>query len=182
MMKKGQAAMEYLMTYGWAILVIVIVLAILAFYLPKLMRTPESCLFTAPGFDCNEQKPVIYANSNDEVQLAFSLQNKQGQAIVVKKVLCTTAASADVKSSHAADLEKGTNSIATKLRTVSAGGSWQYNATCKDKAGSTLIKKPNTEFKGLFVVWYNYDNEVSAPAQRTAQAVLTGTVLQQTAP
>ena len=42
---KGQAMMEYLMTYGFAILVIVVILAALAFYILPLIGTPESCLF-----------------------------------------------------------------------------------------------------------------------------------------
>ena len=56
--KRGRAAMEYLMTYGWAILVIVIVITILAFYLPQLIKTPEGCLFSQPGFSCSDQNQV----------------------------------------------------------------------------------------------------------------------------
>ena len=32
MIKRGQAAMEFLMTYGWAILVAIIVIGVLAIY------------------------------------------------------------------------------------------------------------------------------------------------------
>ncbi|MEK6835694.1 MAG: hypothetical protein AABX55_01610 [Nanoarchaeota archaeon] len=47
-MKKAQAAMEFLMTYGWAILVILIVLSAL-FYLGVFTpRVPNSCIATAP--------------------------------------------------------------------------------------------------------------------------------------
>lgn len=32
MMRKGQTAMEYLMTYGWAILIVIVVAGVLAYY------------------------------------------------------------------------------------------------------------------------------------------------------
>jgi hypothetical protein len=48
--RKGQAVMEYLITYGLALFVILIVLAILvAVVLPQL-KAPESCQFSQPGF------------------------------------------------------------------------------------------------------------------------------------
>ncbi len=47
---KGQAAMEYLMTYGWALLVIVIVIAVLMWINP--FKAPPQCIFDEPGFAC----------------------------------------------------------------------------------------------------------------------------------
>lgn len=58
-MQRGQSAMEYLMTYGWAILVIVLVLAVL-FYLGVFTPpTPTICSAPAP-FHCSEH----YMNSS----------------------------------------------------------------------------------------------------------------------
>ena len=46
--KKAQAAMEFLMTYGWAILIILIALGVL-FYLGVFNpKTPSTCLASAP--------------------------------------------------------------------------------------------------------------------------------------
>ena len=54
-MKKGQTAMEYLMTYGWAILIIMVVLAVL-FYLGVLNPpVPSQCTFPA-GVSCVSSK------------------------------------------------------------------------------------------------------------------------------
>ncbi|NYZ78872.1 hypothetical protein H0N99_01875, partial [Candidatus Micrarchaeota archaeon] len=54
-MRKGQTAMEYLMTYGWAILIIMVVLAVL-FYLGVLNPPiPEQCVFPA-GITCISSK------------------------------------------------------------------------------------------------------------------------------
>jgi hypothetical protein len=178
MYKKGQSAMEYLMTYGWAILVIVIVLAILAFYLPKLTKAPESCLFTKTDeFDCNEVKAAIYAETgSNNVRVAFNLQNRMKQSVKLTRILCTTAPLAEVKAS---DAELISSLAVAANYTVPAGGSRQYTVSCKDKTGKQITSQPNAEFKGLLVVWYNYENEVSAPVERQSEAVLTGTVLQQ---
>ena len=48
MQRKGQAAMEFLMTYGWAILAAIIVIGVLAIYFrPSTLQT-EQLLITAP--------------------------------------------------------------------------------------------------------------------------------------
>lgn len=61
--KKGQAAMEYLMTYGWALLVIVIVLALLLIILGGYLRGTPSCIFEEAGFSCSDSTPIISASN-----------------------------------------------------------------------------------------------------------------------
>jgi len=163
--KKGQAAMEYLMTYGWAILVLVIVLAVLAYFLPRLTKTPEVCQFTQ-GFSCTE--PAI-VNEGGVVKVAFNLQNGKGQAINVSQVLCTTASTADADRTFA-------TAVPAADQRMSAGASERINATCKDKSGTTITMAPNSDFRGTIVVYYNFENDViSVP--RIADAILTGPVL-----
>jgi hypothetical protein len=53
MNKKAQAAMEYLMTYGWAILVIAVIFAILFIYI-KPFGAVESCVPSSPAFSCQQ--------------------------------------------------------------------------------------------------------------------------------
>lgn len=175
--KKGQAAMEYLMTYGWAILVIVIVLAILAFYLPQLVRTPESCVFTQPGFSCQERKPVIVSDADDNgVGIAFQLDNQQGQQVEVDYVLCTTAAPGDIT------LDVFEDEADAFDQPIAAGGSAQFGIgnriPCYDPEGREVVLSPNSEFRGHLVIWYNYANEVPGAPLRKATAVLTGGVLE----
>ena len=57
MARKGQAAMEYLMTYGWALLVIVIVIAILLVILGRMVKGTPDCTFESAGFVCNQPTP-----------------------------------------------------------------------------------------------------------------------------
>ena len=65
MLKKGQAAMEYLMTYGWAILVVLIALGAL-FYLGVFNPTvPSTCQIAAP-FSCQD---VVAKDTPDSVTL-----------------------------------------------------------------------------------------------------------------
>jgi len=49
--RKGQAALEYLMTYGWAILAVVVVLAVLWYLGIFTPKAPEMCVFDSP-FSC----------------------------------------------------------------------------------------------------------------------------------
>ena len=57
MNKKGQAAMEFLMTYGWAILVVLAAIAALAYFgvLNPSKSLPSSCTI-APGISCDDFK------------------------------------------------------------------------------------------------------------------------------
>ena len=54
---KGQAAMEFLMTYGWAILVVLAAIAALAYFgvLSPAKFLPEKCILE-PGFLCEGHK------------------------------------------------------------------------------------------------------------------------------
>ena len=55
MHKKSQAAMEFLMTYGWAILIVLVVTAALFFLGVFNPRTTNFCIATAP-FTCTDVK------------------------------------------------------------------------------------------------------------------------------
>ena len=53
--RKGQAAMEFLMTYGWALLVVLVAIGALAFFgvLNPGQFLPSSCTIT-PGISCDD--------------------------------------------------------------------------------------------------------------------------------
>ena len=56
-MKKGQAAIEFIMTYGWAILVVMVAIAALAYFgvLSPSKFLPERCILP-PGMACTQHK------------------------------------------------------------------------------------------------------------------------------
>jgi len=72
--KKGQAAMEFLMTYGWALLVVLVAIGALAFFgvLNPGQFLPDQCLFFS-GFSCLNP----YASAGSAV-MVFGAQNGLG--------------------------------------------------------------------------------------------------------
>lgn len=73
-MRKGQAALEFLMTYGWAILVVLAAIAALAYFgvLSPDRFLPNKCTLQG-GFSCTEFK----VNSAGE-SVQFTVQNNLG--------------------------------------------------------------------------------------------------------
>ena len=85
-MRKGQAAMEFLMTYGWAILVVLVAIGALAYFgvLNPARFLPESCTI-APGIGCKFQVT--------STGLDLKLTNGMGQDMTnldVVGALCST--------------------------------------------------------------------------------------------
>ena len=87
---KAQSAMEYLMTYGWAILIIAVVLAALDFLGVFNGNTfiGSSCLAT-PGYLCSN--PVMTANANGPNLLSFNFEQDTGQTIYDVSFACSAS-------------------------------------------------------------------------------------------
>ncbi|MGV8162668.1 MAG: hypothetical protein ACP5N2_05045 [Candidatus Nanoarchaeia archaeon] len=71
MKKKGQAAMEFLMTYGWAIIVVLAAIAALAYFgvLSPSKLLPERTTFAAPL--SNVDNAVIDLGDTNNIAVAF---------------------------------------------------------------------------------------------------------------
>ena len=80
---KAQAAMEFLMTYGWAILVVLIVIGVLAYFgvLKPGGLLPEKCTFPV-SISCLDQ-------SVSGTYLAVTLQNGAGREIRLRGMTAT---------------------------------------------------------------------------------------------
>jgi len=76
--KKAQAAMEFLMTYGWALLVVLIAIAALAFFglLNPSNFLPEKCTFSS-GLGCIDYR----ASAGTDIVL-IKLQNGIGSDLI----------------------------------------------------------------------------------------------------
>ncbi|MEK6972978.1 MAG: hypothetical protein AABW72_02995 [archaeon] len=89
MNNKGQSALEYLMTYGWALIVVAVIIGILIYVTSS----------AAGGVTCassNSQivmKQWVFGTGADKV--GFTLQNATGSAITFGAD-CVTAASGDI--------------------------------------------------------------------------------------
>ena len=92
-MRKGQTAMEYLMTYGWAILIIMVVLAVL-FYLGVLSpQVPSQCTFPA-GITCVTYK--LMTNGT----LRLDIGQGTGHTIEIHGVVCTQKTDLDLSTAN----------------------------------------------------------------------------------
>ena len=88
--KKGQAAMEYLMTYGWALVALVIVIAALmatGAFNPSYLIAEECTL--QPDLSCTGH--VLYLDTGGTPQLEFRISNGLGYDIILSGVNVTTS-------------------------------------------------------------------------------------------
>ncbi len=83
--KKGQAALEFLMTYGWAILVVLIVIGALAYFgiLNPSILLPEKCTLQM-GLYCKDHRI-----DGTKGQITFNFENGMGKDIILYHVNVT---------------------------------------------------------------------------------------------
>lgn len=91
-MKKAQAAMEFLMTYGWAILVVLAAIGALAYFgvLSPDKFLPEKCTLP-PGLACLDAKVT-------QTNVEMIVQNSMGKDLTVNSISvgnCTEAIGQD---------------------------------------------------------------------------------------
>jgi uncharacterized protein (UPF0333 family) len=89
--RNGQAALEFMMTYGWAILVVLAAIGALSYFgiLNPSRFTPDTCLASSP-FSC-PGKPIV---SMSNAYIAFSLVNGQGYAVTISSAAANMVLSA----------------------------------------------------------------------------------------
>jgi uncharacterized protein (UPF0333 family) len=97
MAKKGQAAMEFLMTYGWAILVVLIAIGALAYFgvLNPSRFLPASCTLM-PGLSCESFKV-------DATGLTMNVRNGMGSDLTNVTIGVPAGATNCAGASSAAD-------------------------------------------------------------------------------
>ncbi|MFA5049665.1 MAG: hypothetical protein WC501_01525 [Candidatus Micrarchaeia archaeon] len=169
---KGQAAMEYLMTYGWAILVLVIVIAALYYLLPK---TQETCLFQQ-GFACDGMAQ-IYVNSDGNVYLSVNLNNRLGYRLNDVTAICTDAGAGDVTES----LFTGTVTPVSPVLSDDVGSGQTFtliDVPCIKSGGSPVSSNPGAGFKGIIALRYSIDGDPNPNIKRIATGTISGTVLE----
>ncbi|MGV8141155.1 MAG: hypothetical protein ACP5NW_01795 [Candidatus Woesearchaeota archaeon] len=159
---KGQAALEFMMTYGWAILVVLAAIGALSYFgiLNPSRFTPDTCLASS-GFSC-PGKPLV---TNETI--TFSLVNGLGYALTLPNVAGTTSYSTTLASCDPA----------------TGGGGVIYfcpqgDVTCtdtsiliEDGAGAT-IRLESCDFSAVNVI----KGELQIPF-RNPQSMLTETLL-----
>jgi len=153
--------MEYLMTYGWAILVIIIVIAVL-FYIGVLNPrnvTPSSCTFP-PGISCVSYKLV--ANTG---QLSLTLGQATGHSMQILGIKCTKEIGVPVATGNT------TSGWATNGDNIPIGEQRLIHSTiqCYDINGTVAVSGSTAQlgefYKGKIWIWYN---ETDTGVTRTA--------------
>ena len=115
--KKSQAAMEFLMTYGWAILVVLAAIAALAYFgvLDPAKLLPEKCIIQ-PGITCVSSKV-------QPAKITLVLANGLGRTIIIDSIDISGCSSTITNGT----LQSGGNSVKFEV-----GGSCS-NGAAKEK-------------------------------------------------
>ena|SRR3989338_9098585 len=159
MFKKAQAAMEFLMTYGWAILVVLVVVGALAYFgvLNPSNLVPERCVLTAP-LDCRAAS-ALSTGAADNVQL--SVRNIGSRDITVKSLAVTGDASV---------LPAGGCTKAAGDQPLIAGGQITLNANVGG-ASCVFVKAAGAKVKLNTVITYVYDDASAITNSMTGELV-----------
>ena len=102
--KKSQAAMEFLMTYGWAILVVLAAIAALAYFgvLSPEKFLPQKCILV-PGLACQQQKV-------EPTKITLVIAQSLGRTITVTSIDvagCSSAFNQDMQTDTTHTFEVG---------------------------------------------------------------------------
>ncbi len=174
--------MEYLVTYGLALLVILLVLGILFAVVFPMLKAPADCKFSDPTFSCDQKPQALVADSNNNIRMYFQLDNTGGNSIQIKDVLCTTEQPSNVKMS---DFKGTLDSVDASSLALGAGQSMTFGGTgatvtipinCYKSDGSKVILTPNSQFQGTLAIEYQNSEEVPGAPPRLATAVVSGSV------
>ena len=115
--KKAQSAMEFLMTYGWAIMAFVIAVTALFLYGPNVMKSPsqESCVLSS-GFSCSE---FVIGSDGIKLVLNNGIGNDLNYVIVsatnLQQGICSDSTPQNIRDgSHATITLSCTNLVVNK--------------------------------------------------------------------
>lgn len=109
-MVRGQAAMEFVMTYGWAILAVLVAISALAYFgvlSPK--DGQESCMVKT-GFGCKEYSVVSSASAT---QMKMVLGNSVGGSIKINSATAEIAGQEVACTSSSGSIDSGDNFMIT---------------------------------------------------------------------
>jgi len=147
--RRAQSAMEYLMTYGWAILVIIIVIAVL-FYIGILNPTnvaPDSCTMP-PGLACRAYK------LDTEGKLSLTWAQATGHRINVTGIYCTQEQET-VTSAQLDTYVPGVTILTGREKEISPVGTSYVQ--CRDGLGNPIGGAVGDMYRGK--LWIRYVEE-----------------------
>lgn len=154
--KRGQAAMEFLMTYGWALLVVLVAIGALAFFgvLNPGQFLPDTCTMP-PGISCIESQAIAGAGPSN---VKIILQNGFGENMDMMNPTLTTNAYSLVITNKPTF---GCTTVAGYTDPLISGTTNSISFTCVGMPGSTpLVKGEN--IKGNLAINYTLGSSTLA--------------------
>ncbi len=126
--KKGQAAMEFLMTYGWAILAAIVVIGILGYYyFSSDIMKPKAAIVTAPFY--------LNAQNAKTGGVTLELKNNGGETMAINNVSITNCGS----NSTSLSVASGSSAVSLINCTLTSGDTFEGDITITyRKAGSSV--------------------------------------------
>ena len=152
-LRKGQAALEFLMTYGWAILVVLIVIGALAYFgvFNPSNLLPERCALQQ-GLGCQDWKVDSVGNA-----VVFTLQNGMGTGILIKNVSVATIVLPAVGCINSSFT--GTYGSETNVLYIPNGQAVTVPATACTVGQLATMKATNRKYKwAVNVTWFREDS------------------------
>lgn len=138
---RSQAALEFLTTYGWAFLVILIMMSTLAYFgiLNPSKLLPDRCNFGAE-ISCNKNAMVVKGGAAGDIDntLTMRLTNNFGVGVVVTAARVTT----DVTTAGACTAQ--INSLPISAFSWGSDVTITFNADCA--TGNLLVDKEKIKF------------------------------------
>lgn len=145
--KKGQAAMEFLMTYGWAILAAVIVIGVLAAFgvFSPSSFIPNSCIISAP-LGCN-------AGTAQVENVTIETRNGAGETVVLIDFLV-----------------KGCNDVGGAAAVATSGGGSTTSGAIEDMVDQELVVLTVTCDSAL-TLGEKFQGDITATYRKTGSAL-----------
>lgn len=165
MNKKGQAAMEFLMTYGWAILVVLAAIAALAYFgvLDPSNLIPEKTTFAAPLASVDNAEIDLASNS---FEIAF--RNNVGVSITLPLTGNVTPATTTTCAAPTVTGTYNNAPIVADTTVIPNGEGFLLKWDCTDLAAP--LPKEGTKFK-LDSVSFDYTNQETGQTKKHSGTV-----------
>jgi len=137
--KRGQAALEFLMTYGWAILAAIIVIGVLAYFgvFSPGKYAPNACAVTAP-FYCNAWNAIASTNT-----VTIELKNNGGETYTIRSVNVSNCALVDVNANITADATQAVE-VTPCSPVLTAGNAFKGDIAVTYRKGSSTTDLTST--------------------------------------
>ncbi len=143
---KGQSATEQMITYGWAGMILIVVVGVLLYFgvFNFSNSIPERCVFQN-GFFCKNSR--IFAETNGNLTVKFGVVNNFPREVKITGVLCSAEPTNPAKGYPDRGLLDFSGCVLPQ-------GMQNLNLTCYKKDGS-IRASPGESYEGLIYIRYH---------------------------